>query len=46
MSKERTESFNAKCWEWAKEYFVAMGRAHLIGVAERSVEMEEEEKND
>lgn len=42
MSK-RDDAFKSKCWDWAKEYFIATGRSHLIGVAERSVEMNEEE---
>jgi len=40
------EAFKSKCWDWAKEYFIATGRPHLIGVAERSVERNQEPKNE
>ena len=45
MSK-RDEAFKAKCWEWAKIYFIATNREHLIGVAERAVELKEEPKTE
>jgi hypothetical protein len=47
MSKPLKESdaFKARCWEWAKEYFAATSRSHLIGLAERTVEIEIEETN-
>lgn len=46
MKSRSTQEFEAKCWKWAKEYFQATDREHLIGLAERAVELKEEEKNE
>ena len=46
MKSRSTQEFEAKCWKWAKGYFFATGRAHLIGLAERAVELKEEEEAD
>jgi len=34
---------DSECWQSAKEYFIAMGREHMIGVIERGVELKEKD---